>query len=246
MGQHPLEVVDFVRSVNQSGGAYHRIDFGDGLVLEGEHDMTRYLPHYGIDEDLSGMTALDVGTAAGFFAVELARRGAEVTAIDLWDGSFQRMVFRAAGVDVRYVQVDLFDLDESFGTFDLVFCGSVLIHTWDQFTAIRRLRAVCGRQAIIATTVIPARFHRKPLAAFTGGRGEGVDGREYWTTWEPNAPALVEMAKKAGFEDVHYRGWFWLAGDPPVRHGVLHAWPVELPRARPRRRLSFRSRMRTS
>ena len=25
------------------------IDFGDGLVLEGEHDMTRYLPHYGID-----------------------------------------------------------------------------------------------------------------------------------------------------------------------------------------------------
>ena len=38
------------------------------------------------------MTVLDVGTAAGFFSVELARRGAEVTAIDLWDGSFQRMV----------------------------------------------------------------------------------------------------------------------------------------------------------
>ena len=127
------------------------------------------------------------------------------------------MVFRAAGVDVRYVQMDLFDLDEGFGTFDLVFCGSVLIHTWDQFAAIRRLRAVCGRQAIIATTVIRARFQRKPLAAFTGGRSEGVDGREYWTTWEPNPPALVEMAKKAGFEDVHYRGWFWLAGDPPVR-----------------------------
>jgi len=243
MGPHPPDVVEFVRTVNESGGAYHRIDFGDGLVLEGEHDMRRYLPYYGIPDDLSGKSVLDVGPAAGFFSVELARRGADVTAIDLWDGSFQRMVFRAAGVDVRYVQLDLFDLDESFGTFDLVFCGSVLIHTWDQFTAIRRLRAVCGGQAIIATTVFPSRFTRKPLAAFVGGGGVGADGREYWTTWEPNAPGLVEMAKKAGFEDVHYRGWFWLAGEPRVRHGVLHAWPVRTARPRPRRRLSFRSRI---
>src|SRR5262245_42577786 len=137
MGSHPPDVVEFVRSANAGGGVYHRIDFGDGLVLEGQHDMKQYVPYYGIPADLSGKTALDVGTAAGFFAVELARRGAEVTAIDLWDGSLQRMVFRAAGVDVRYVQFDLFDLDEGFGTFDLVFCGSVLIHIWDQFTAVR-------------------------------------------------------------------------------------------------------------
>src|SRR5690242_4519523 len=122
MGPHPPDVVEFVRTVNESVGAYHRIDFGEGLVLEGEHDMRRHLRSYGIPDDLTGKTALDVGTAAGFFAVELARRGAEVTAIDLWDGSFQQMVFRAANVDVRYVQADLFDLDEGFGTFDLVFC----------------------------------------------------------------------------------------------------------------------------
>jgi SAM-dependent methyltransferase len=243
MGPRAPEVVEFVRSVNAAGGAYHRIDFGEGLVLEGEHDMQKYLPYYGIPADLSGKTALDVGTAAGFFAVELARRGAEVTAIDLWDGSFQRMVFRAAGVDVRYVQVDLFDLDPGFGAFDLVFCGSVLIHVWDQFTAVRRLRSVCADQTILATSITPARFSRKPLSAFVGGGGVQADGSEYWTTWEPNAPALVEMAKKAGFADVHYRGWFWLAGDPRVRHGVLHAWTQEGRRPRGRRRL-FRSRLR--
>lgn len=245
MGIHPPDVAEFVRSVNDSGGAYHRIDFGDGLVMEGEHDMNRYLPYYGIPPDLSGMTVLDVGTAAGYFAVEFARRGADVTAIDLWDGSFQRMVFRAAGVDVRYVQMDVFDLDESFGTFDLVFCGSVLLHVWDQFTAIRRLRSVCGDQAIIATSITPARFGRRPLSAFVGGGGEQADGREYWTTWEPNPPALVEMARKAGFGHVTYRGWFWLAGTPRVRHGVLHAWaesPPELPHLR--QRLPFRSRIR--
>ena len=39
MGSHTPDVVEFVRTVNAAGGAYHRIDFGDGLVLEGEHDM---------------------------------------------------------------------------------------------------------------------------------------------------------------------------------------------------------------
>jgi tRNA (mo5U34)-methyltransferase len=243
MGNHAPESIEFVRSLNEAGGGYHRIDFGDGLVLEGEHDMARHLAQYGIPDDLTGMTALDVGTATGFFAVELARRGAEVTAVDLWDGSLQKMVYRTAGVDVRYVQQDLFGLDESFGTFDLVFCGSVLLHVWDQFTAIRRLRAVCRGQAIVASSITPARFTRKPLSAFVGGGGVQADGSEYWTTWEPNPPALVEMAKKAGFEDVTYRGWFWLDGTPRVRHGVLHAWTERGTRPQARRRLPFRSRL---
>jgi tRNA (mo5U34)-methyltransferase len=243
MGPHPPDVVEAVRAINDAGGAYHRIDFGDGLILEGEHDMRHHLARYGIPEDLSGMTALDVGTAAGYFSVELARRGADVTAIDIWDGWLQNTVFRAAGVDVRYVQMDLFDMDADFGQFDLVFCGSVLVHVWDQFTAMRRLRSVCGGQAIVATTVTPARFRRKALSEFIGGRSEGADGSEYWTTWEPNPQAFVEMAKKAGFEDVRYRGWFWLEGNPQVRHGVLHAWPNASPLPRPRRRLPFRSRL---
>jgi SAM-dependent methyltransferase len=244
MAAHTPEAVEFVRSLNEAGGAYHRIDFGEGLVLEGEHDIAQHLPYYGIPDDLSGKTALDVGTATGYFAVELARRGADVTAIDLWDGSLQQMVFRAAGVDVRYVPKDMFDLDESFGRFDLVFCGSLLLHVWDQFTAIRRLRSVCGGQTIIATSITPARFTRKPLSAFVGGGGVQADGSEYWTTWEPNPPALVEMAKKAGFEDVHYRGWFWLEGTPRVRHGVLHAWTEPGMRPAARRRPPLRSRLR--
>lgn len=35
-----------------------------------------------IPDDLAGCTALDIGCNAGFFAIELARRGAQVTAID--------------------------------------------------------------------------------------------------------------------------------------------------------------------
>src|SRR6266508_2830594 len=218
---HPPDVVEFVRSVNGSGGAYHRIDFGDGLVMEGERDLERHLPSYGLPSDLTGMTVLDVGTASGYFAVEFARRGAEVTAIDLWDGSFQEMVFRAARVDVRYVQIDLFDLDETLGAFDLVFCGSVLMHVWDQFTALRRLRSVCADRAIVSTTITPP--HRllgnAPLVRFRGEREVDRTGGEYWFTWEPNPSALVAMVKKAGFEQVRYLGSFRAA----TTLGVVHA-----------------------
>ena len=105
--QHSAEFVDFVTDANCHGGTYHRIDFGDGLVLDGEYDMQPYWPRYGFPDDLRGLSVLDVGTSSGHFAIEFARRGADVTAIDVSDGTFQRTVFAGAGVNVRYLQKDL-------------------------------------------------------------------------------------------------------------------------------------------
>ena len=237
VGTHPADVVEFVNRVNAEGDAfgYHRIDFGDGLVMDGEYDMRDYLPEYGIPSDLTGKTVLDVGTASGFFAVEFAKRGGTVTAVDIWDGDFQRMVFRAAGVDVRYEQKDLFDLDEGFGRFDLVFCGSVLLHVWDQFNALRRLRSVCAGQAIVATAVRGRgrlwpwpRSSSGGLSQFVGTRVES-DAGEYWVTWIPDPHALVWMMKKAGFEPVEYQGNFHLRSAPghhdyDTLHGVVHGF----------------------
>lgn len=230
---HTEDVVEFVRRVNSEGGTYHRLDFGNGLVIDGEYDLRDYLPHYGFPADLTGKKVLDVGTASGFFAVEFARRGGGVTAIDIWDGAFQEMVYKAAGVDVEYVQKDLFELDESFGSFDLVFCGSVLLHVWDQFNALRKLRSVCGGQAVVATAVSRDRglWRRKSVAEFVGHRAQGDSG-EYWVTWEPNERALVEMMTTAGFEGVQYRGEFHLRSAPgheghDVVHGVVHGFTPE-------------------
>ena len=63
---------------------YHVIELGHGIVTPGAFDMRKYLHHYPIPEDMSGMRVLDVGASNGYFALEFAKRGAaEVIALDL-------------------------------------------------------------------------------------------------------------------------------------------------------------------
>src|SRR5690349_3401067 len=84
-GMDLQEVRRLVTQINDAGGSYHRWDFGHGLVINGDYDMTKYLTDYQLPENLVGWDVLDIGTASGFFALECARRGGRVTAIDIWE-----------------------------------------------------------------------------------------------------------------------------------------------------------------
>src|ERR1035437_2369557 len=62
---------------------YHTIDLGDGLVTPGLYDFRETLDCFGFPSDMKGMTALDVGSATGFFSFEFEKRGARVISVDL-------------------------------------------------------------------------------------------------------------------------------------------------------------------
>lgn len=81
---------------------------------------TLLLESYLEDRDLDGKTVLEVGTGNGLVAVTAAGNGAEVTATDTREEAVEdaRERAREAGVDVRFVESDLFE--EVDGSFDMV------------------------------------------------------------------------------------------------------------------------------
>ena len=201
-------------------GTYHSLDLGNGVKIEGQYDMDQYLGNYGLPDDLRGKTALDVGTATGYFAFELERRGAAVTAIDLAEPSVFQTARRLLGSQVRYIQKNLLDLDESFGKFDLVNCGSVLLHVRDIFGAVQCLRAVCQGIAIVATAVNDDERLRDVSVLEVVGQ-KAADG-DYWTYWSPNMRGLGKMLLSAGFSRVEDVSVFMLASRPEYGYRTLH------------------------
>jgi tRNA (mo5U34)-methyltransferase len=212
---------------------YHTVDLGDGVVTPGQYDHRTLLSHYGLPDDLTGKTVLDVGPAHGFFAFELERRGAArvVTAeLPQWsahDGSgvlksgFERdgadeanegylhgalgFAIEARGSAVEQVFCNVYDLSpDSVGEFDLVFCASMLIHITDPLRALYAIRSVTRETAIVVTTIDPRPRGRAPRARFVGR----PDGQ---TFWEPNVRCLEQWVVAAGFGSVELVSKFRLA-----------------------------------
>lgn len=225
---------------------YHTIDLGNGILTPGDYDHRPYLAHYGIPENLTGKTVLDIGAASGFFSFEMERRGARVTALDLpaWfahdfgpcyqpdktakDGQryLQDPIMLAKarlGSQIDKVEMTIYDISpETVGMYNMVFCGSLLIHLTDPVRALWQIQRVTREVAIIATVVDPDSTDG-PRAQFVGHHhGDG------W--WIPNRAGLEAMVQSAGF-----KGWEWFSefrlnyrdGRPGPYHGVIRAWNTD-------------------
>jgi tRNA (mo5U34)-methyltransferase len=175
--------------------------------------------------DVAGARCLDVGTYDGFLAFELERRGAgEVVATDIaseeeWDwwperraegpraareamgeekGRGFRVAARALGSGVQRMEVNVYDLDpERLGRFDVVVCGSLLLHLRDPLGALERIRAVCAGSFLSIEAISPLltlTHPRRPVAR--------LRGRPPLDWWLPNSAAHREMLRAAGFAPV--------------------------------------------
>jgi tRNA (mo5U34)-methyltransferase len=189
-----------VQAIHDWGGTYHQLNLRPDLRVLGDYDMTRYVDAYEIPDDLTGLKVLDVGTAAGYFALECARRGGDVVAIDVWDSPPIAEIVKSADLRIRYEKKNVYDLDEAFGQFDVVVCGSLLLHLPDLVGAVRALRRVCrGRLHISSACPADIGPAERPLCEFLGAKGEDGD---YYTYWLVGEEALRRLLLLAGFARV--------------------------------------------
>jgi tRNA (mo5U34)-methyltransferase len=84
-----------------------------------------------IPEDLSGRTVLDIGCNAGFYSIEMKRRGADrVLGIDFDETYLAQARFAAAvkDVDIEFQQLSVYDVAQLREKFDIVLFMGVLYH----------------------------------------------------------------------------------------------------------------------
>lgn len=220
-------------------GWYHTVELGNGLVSKGIFDHRSVIDRYGIPQSLKGKTCLDVATGDGFFAFELERRGAErVVAVDVpsigacdwvprmrtrlgdsannrsWPAHF-RLAHAMRGSSVEYRPASVYDLSPyNVGTFDVVFCGSLLLHLQNPLGALAAIRSVTNEMLVIETAVDP-KFEATPdlpLMSFGYPVAEDEPG-ETNSYWIFSTNALCKMLTYADFRIIQPQGIFML---PPV------------------------------
>lgn len=214
---------------------YHTLELAPGVVTPGWFDTRKVAEQVPLPRSLAGLRCLDVATFDGFWAFEMARRGAaEVVGIDLLDareadwpvnsapevieaigrrkdtGSGFEIAQAALGLDVERIEMNVYDLDPGvIGMFDFVYVGSLLIHLRDPVRALERVRSVCRGRLLVVDNVdigLSLRHPRKPVASLDG------DGRPWW--WRMNMRALVRAVEAGGFRLVEPPQRIWMPPGP--------------------------------
>jgi tRNA (mo5U34)-methyltransferase len=194
-----------------------------GVITPGWFDLRPIVDRLPWPE-VRGKRCLDVGTSDGFLAFELERRGAaEVVATDIhdheqWDWEVRireaglRYADAVVGPDVarafqvahelleskvRLEQINVYDLNpDRLGEFDVVVCGSLLLHLRDPLRALDAIRTVCRGEFLCTNQVDLVRSllrRRSPLV-----RLDGTSGITQW--WLPNRAGNRQMLLAAGFD----------------------------------------------
>ena len=223
---------------------YHTLDLGNGVTTRGMFDHRGSEDRHLLPRDLSGMDCLDVGTMDGFWAFAMEARGARsVVAVDVedpelldWPSSLRERIVKtldetkarrfalarsALGSSVDRRICSVYDLHEDLGSFDLVFCGDLLLHLKDPVTALERMRRVC-RGSVVVCNPVKEQFpyRRRPLAQL-----DGIGEFQWWVT---NFSGLERMVLAAGFSRAERGKPFEVratgGGNWKGRRGAVRAW----------------------
>jgi len=212
---------EIARLVAEHGRWWHEIEVAPGIVTPGDDSNRMKLPildALGLPRDLRGKRALDIGTSDGYFAFELEKRGAAVTAIDFVPETYSGFATARRILDsqVEYRMDNVYNLaPESYGTFDVVLFLGVLYHLRKPLAALDAIRSVMKEDAqlFVGTMLIDEYFllpdgttttldaidpilKNVPLWQFYPG--DALNG-DYTNEFAPNRRALEAALAEAQF-----------------------------------------------
>jgi tRNA (mo5U34)-methyltransferase len=215
-------MLNVVQEIDALGPWFHNLHLPDGAQTCGDHRLgdfpnvkwQKLAPH--LPADLHGATVLDIGCNAGFYSFELAKRGAEVTAIDSDEHYLRqaRWAARAYGLDerVKFLKHQLYDLGAVERTWDIVLFLGVLYHLRYPLLGLDIVSRCVGTTLVIQSLTAPGELGPPPPADFELADRAPLVGPSWprlsfiernfagdpsnW--WVPNAACLAAMVRSAG------------------------------------------------
>jgi tRNA (mo5U34)-methyltransferase len=241
---------------------FHNIDLGGGVVTAPDHFLGDY-PRFkfarfadALPADLTGKSVLDIGCNAGFYSVEMKRRGAaRVLGIDSDDRYLAqaRLATDALGWSdkdggVEFRNLSVYDVARLGERFDLVIFMGVLYHLRHPLLALDLIREYVADDMLLFQTMqqggnavadVPEDhpFH-KPGTFDPPGyfMDPGYPSMRFiekkfagdWTNWwAPNAACSAAMLRAAGFAiEAHPEEEVYLCRVAPVPYGEWGAAAV--------------------
>jgi tRNA (mo5U34)-methyltransferase len=203
---------------------FHNINL-DGVWTAPDHFLgdypgakfKRFAPH--LPKDLAGKTVLDIGCNAGFYSIEMKRRGASrVLGIDSDDRYLAqaRLATEVLGYDdaIEFAKLDVYDVGAIGEKFDLVIFMGVLYHLRHPLLALDLIREHVARDMLLFQSMQRGSKFVLDLKDDYEFSEEGIFfessfpklhfvEREYahdWTNWwVPNRACTEAMLRSAGF-----------------------------------------------
>ncbi len=211
------------RRVRELGEWFHNLDL-DGVHTAPDHFLGDYPAVKwrqfadALPADLSGRSVLDIGCNAGFYAIEMKKRGAErVVGIDSDEAYLAQARFAAEvkGLDIEFRRLSVYDIADLGETFGLVIFMGVFYHLRHPLLALDLIHEHVARDLLLFQSM-----QRGSPEIEAVGRDYGFEERDVFDRpgfpkmhfiehrysvdptnwWIPNRAGTEAMLRSAGFD----------------------------------------------
>ena len=215
---------DLRRQIEDLGEWFHNLNL-HGVETAPNHFLGDFpnvkWKHIGtaLPADLAGASVLDIGCNAGFYSIELKRRGAgRVLGIDVDERYLKQAHFAAStlGLDIEFEKRSVYAVDEIPGKFDIVLFMGVLYHLRYPLYALDRVVQKVGQQLVFQTMLRGSEephatdenyhfwnkkiFEERDFPRMYFIEQKYADDPTNW--WIPNRAAAEAMLRSAGMKIV--------------------------------------------